>query len=339
MKKNILTGIVSFILLILFSAAAIIILPSDSKMTSVTDSLPSKSLSEDVKKSILGVNSDVNNKIFDLPPVYTLPMDLSPAPKPNPANYTDDTYIDDTISVKCWRERIELSDKTVTANFAEIQIAHPTQLRTAFSGGSYGTTKRTYASKMAETNNAVIAVNADFYNCRTEGLIIRQGTLYRKKPFGVDTLFIDENGDLSVMYDRTAVSTGYFQKKKIYQSIAFGPVLVLDGKAVKKLDTFNSIACGPRTTNPRTAIGQLGKLHYLICTIDGRSEESIGITTNQLAVIMADKKCTIAYNLDGGQSSTMIFNNKLYNVVSDGGERTMSDILYFATAIPESEWA
>ena len=53
---------------------------------------------------------------------------------------------------------------------------------------------------------------------------------------------------------------------------------------------------------------------------------------------MADKNCLVAYNLDGGQSTTMVFNNQLYNVVSDGGERNLSDILYFATGVPESEW-
>lgn len=98
---------------------------------------------------MLSINDKVNAEVFNLPKVYTLPMDFSTAPKPNPANYTEDTYQDDTISVKCWRERINLSNKTITANFADVTIAHPTQLRTAFAGGSYGTAKRTHASKMA----------------------------------------------------------------------------------------------------------------------------------------------------------------------------------------------
>lgn len=335
-KKNI-KGTVAFVLLILFSAISIVSLPSESKMASDQTSVSSKRLSQDVKNSILNIGNNVNAKIFDLPKVYTLPLDLSPAPKPNPANYTEDIYVDDTISVKCWHERIEISGKTVTANFAEVQIAHASQLRTAFSGGTYGS-RRTYASKMAETNNAVIAINADFYNYRTEGIIIRQGTLYRQKTFDVDTLFIDSNGDFSVMNDQDAVNTGYLKENEIYQAIAFGPVLVQDGKAVKKTKNFHSVSCGATADNPRTAIGQLGTLHYLICTIDGRTYDSSGVTTNELAVIMADKKCTVAYNLDGGQSTAMVFNNKLYNTVSNGGERSISDILYFATAIPESEW-
>ena len=325
--------------LLAFSFAAVFAVPSSDKILSEADKpLSEKKLYYDMAQSVLRVNDNVNTEIFHLPKVYVLPMDQSPAPRPDPSKFTDDTYEDETIKVKCWRERIEFKDKTVTANFADVVIAHPTQLRTAFAGGTYGTSRRTHASKMAAANNAVIAINADFYNCRTEGLIIRQGTLYRKKPFGIDTLFIDSEGDFSVVRDYTAINTGYFKKHEIYQTIVFGPVIVENGKAIKKLEKFNSIACGPRANNPRTAIGQIGHLHYLICTVDGRSDESIGITTNQLAVIMAERKCRIAYNLDGGQSSTMIFNNKLYNVVSDGGERTMTDILYFGTSVPETNW-
>lgn len=338
MLGKIIKGVATLLLLCVFSAAAIVVIPSDSKMISSDGTLTEKNLSSDVEGAVLHINDNVNSRVFNLPKVYTLPMDLSPAPAPNPAGFTEDSYEDATISVKCWRERIALSEKTVTANFADVTIAHPTQLRMAFAGGKYGTPRRTYASKMAADNNAVIAINADFYNCRTNGLIIRQGTLYRKKCSGFDTLFIDSNGDFTVMNDFYSINSGFLRDNTIYQAINFGPVIVQDGKAVIKLKEFNSVACGPRANNPRTAIGQLGRLHYLICAIDGRSDISIGTTTNELAVIMADKGCRVAYNLDGGQSTTMVFHNELYNIVSDGGERNMSDILYFASAIPESEW-
>ena len=318
-------------LLCVFCVWAAVLVSSENKITSET-SVNEIRFSHDVKSLIAGINDNVNTEVFNLPKIYILPMDQSPGPKPNPANYTEDTYADDTISVKCWRERITLSKKTVTANFADVTIAHPTQLRTAFSGGEYNLNKRSHATKMAAINNAVIAINADYYNFRAEGLIVRQGKTYRKKPAGVDTLFIDANGDFTVMNDYKAINTSYIKKQKIWQTLAFGPVIVMDGKPMKKLENFNSIApCGPRANEPRTAIGQLGKLHYLICTIDGRSDVSAGLTTNELAVVMADKNCLVAYNLDGGQSTTMVFNNQLYNVVSDGGERNLSDILYFAT--------
>ena len=339
MTDSLKKGVLLLLILAVFTFGASFLVPSSDKIIDSSDTaLSEKKLYADVAQSVMRINGNVNTEIFDLPKFYTLPMDLSPAPKPDPSKFTEDTYEDDSIKVKCWREKMKVENHSVVANFADVVIAHPSQLRTAFASGSYSTTKRTHASKMAEANNAVIATNADFYNARTDGLIIRQGTLYRKEPFWIETLFIDSQGDFSVMIDKEAVQTKYYEKKEIYQTIAFGPILVEDGKPVIKRSHFNSVVCGPLAQNPRTAIGQIGKLHYLLCTIDGRSAVSAGVTTNQLAQIMADKNCRIAYNLDGGQSSTMIFNNKLYNAVSDSGERMLSDILYFATSVPESEW-
>lgn len=276
----------------------------------------------------------INQQVFNLPKVYTLPMDQSPAPMPDPEGFTEDTYKDPTISVKCWREKMDISGSVVVANFAEITIAHPTQLRTAFAGGQFGNT-RLFASKIASLNNAVVAINADFYNYRTNGLIIRNGTLYREKPYGADVLFIDSDGDFVVKSDRDAFKEGYYKNKKIYQSLSFGPVIVNDGNVIT--NWHSSFSCGPYGKEPRTAIGQIGHLHYLVCTVNGRMKNSPGISVANLGKIMADKNCYVAYNLDGGQSSVLYFHDKIFNVVADGGERTMSDILYFATAIPEDD--
>lgn len=339
MKNNLISGMVKFAALMVCALMAAALVPSENKML-LSDHFPAeKNLHSDIQSSVLSLNDSVNTEIFHLPKVYTLPMDLSPAPKPNPACFTEDSYQDDTITVKCWHENIKINKKTVTANFADITIAHPTQLRTAFAGGSYGTSKRLAATKIAAANNAVIAVNADFYNYRPEGVIVRQGTLYRNVGFNVDTLFIDADGNFSVVRDDEAIEGNYLKKHQISQTLVFGPVLVKDGKAVQvKNGKYYSVVCGQHANNPRTAIGQLGRLHYLLCTIDGRSKTSIGTSTNELAQVMADKKCLVAYNLDGGQSTSMVFKNRLYNAVSNGGERSITDIVYFASAIPESEW-
>lgn len=310
--------------------------PSGNKLSS-GDYLTAQNYTDDCGRAILAINDNINAEIFDLPKVVALPLDLSPAPVPNPAGFVGDTYSDDTITVKCSRERISLSDKTVTANFAEVTVTSPTQLRTAFAGGSYGTSKREYAAKLSADNHAVIAVNADFYNYRAEGIIIRQGTQYRCQPFGIDTLFIDSDGNFIVMDDNEAVKSGFLNNHRIFQTLAFGPVLVQDGQPLQKSVHYHSVNCGQYVDNPRTAIGQLGELHYLLCTIDGRSADSRGCTTNELADIMAAKGCVTAYNLDGGQSTTMVFGGEIYNAVSNGGERAVSDIVYFATAKKNKE--
>ena len=321
-------------ILVTLSVAAMIVVSSGEQMNIAVSgsSKLQKNYISDIQNRCVDINDNINEKIFNLPKVYTLPLDQSPAPEPDPDGFTEDSYEDSTISVQCWRERISVKDKTVTANFAEVKIAHPTQLRSAFAGGSFGT-KRANASKIAKSNNAVVAINADFYNYRSDGLFIRNGTVYRELPYGADVLFVDSDGNFTVKSDRDAVKEGFYRKKKIYQSFSFGPALLIDGKAVK--DGNRNFVCGPYDDAPRTAIGQIGTLHYLLCAIDGRSKYSEGVTVTELADIMSRKNCMEAYNLDGGQSSVLYFHDAVYNHVADGGERTLSDIIYFATALPD----
>lgn len=322
--------------LLLAMLGAMILISSGEQMNiaGTGSMLADRHYASDLQRRCSDINDNIKQIIFKLPKIYTLPYDQSPAPPPDPNGFTDDSYEDATISVKCWRERFRFSDRTVTANFAEVKIAHPSQLRTAFAGGQFGS-KRALASKIAAKNNAVVAINADFYNYRTDGLIIRNRTIFREIPHGADVLFIDADGNFTIKTDREAVKENYYKQTKINQALSFGPALIVDGKIVD--NGGRNGACGPYGIEPRTAIGQIDKLHYLFCTVDGRLPHSEGVNVRELSRIMKRKNCISAYNLDGGQSSVLYFHHKLFNVVADGGERTLSDIVYFATAIPESE--
>ena len=71
----------------------------------------------------------------------------------------------------------------------------------------------------------------------------------------------------------------------------------------------------------------------MFLTADGRTDESAGLTLYQLAQFMKDELGTVlAYNLDGGGSSTFVFDGKVINKpTSDGDsirERSVSDIVY-----------
>ena len=57
------------------------------------------------------------------------------------------------------------------------------------------------------------------------------------------------------------------------------------------------------------------------------------LTLDQKAPIMAELVAGTAYNLDGGQSSSMIMHNIKMNADSKV-MRAVGDILYFVTAIP-----
>ena len=84
-------------------------------------------------------------------------------------------------------------------------------------------------------------------------------------------------------------------------------------------------------SNPRTAIGIYDKGHYVFVVSDGRTDESKGLSLYQLSQCIKELGCTMAYNLDGGGSTTMFFNNQIVNIPTDGNhieERRVSDILY-----------
>ena len=85
-------------------------------------------------------------------------------------------------------------------------------------------------------------------------------------------------------------------------------------------------------SNPRTAIGIIDNNHLVFVVSDGRTDESAGLSLYQLANFMQTLNCNIAYNLDGGGSSTMVFNGNVINNPTNTGrhssERKVSDIVY-----------
>ena len=49
---------------------------------------------------------------------------------------------------------------------------------------------------------------------------------------------------------------------------------------------------------------------------------------------MIKRGCIKAYTLDGGQIATTAFNGELINPVQFGAQKDISDVIYFATAVP-----
>jgi len=325
-------------MILVFALSSIVMLSSGIKRQNIVSE--QKSYFEDLQVELLSFKSDSVKSIFRIPKVYILPWGEQPAPEPDPDGYGTETnsdgievttYNDETISVKYWVERLYSSN----VHFAEIEVAHPTQLRTAYAGGEFGTSTKYMPQEIAKQVNAVIAINADYCGYRSGGILIRQNTLYRDIPRGWDMLLIDSEGDFHIMEDKDVHSSGILEKYEIVNTLVFGPSLVIDGE-VKLLNIGSG--CGPNWNelqpSPRTAIGQIGRLHYLFCCVEGRSTKSLGVFTSQLAQIMLDKGCVQAYNLDGGQSTTIIMKDKPLNDPLWGNQRVVTDIIYCATAIP-----
>ena len=237
---------------------------------------------------------------------------------------TDNTYSDENISIN-----IEKFDQqNVVFYVADIQITDVSFLKTAFANDTYGKNITETTSDMAEDNDAIFAINGDYYGFRDSGLVIRNGILYRDVsdgPSGNQSLIIDSVGNLEIV-DINETSGTSLIDSGVLQGFSFGPVLVEDGQIPENFDTTVSLKA-----NPRTAIGQISPLHYLFIVVEGRSRSSAGMTLEQLAQEFIERGATIAYNLDGGGSSSMVLNGSLINTPAEkrnNGERKISDIIY-----------
>ena len=243
-------------------------------------------------------------------------------------------YCDDTILSIVWKEAIG----NTVCTFAEVKIADGSQLRRALAGDAYSSDIQLKASDMARAVNSVVAINGDFYAFRQIGVVVYRRVLYRFSPSVLDTCFFTSSGEMLFAHAgelTDAESTEHFlAENDVLFSTSFGPILVEDGR-IREIwsypvgEVFEYFA--------RSAIGVTDTLHYLLMVTSSENSRLYldGMYASEAARIMQDKGCRQAYELDGGQTAVIIFNGVPANGIVYGSERTMSDILYFASAIPE----
>ena len=259
----------------------------------------------------------------------SLPMDFSAAPAPKAELFTEDGYQDDSITVSMSREDVG----EARFNIARVKIRDASQLRIGLSA-DFGKKKTNRISTIAKNQNAVVAIGGDYYLNEEGGYVVRMGETYRKKPLkSRDMLVTDDKGDFHILKhsDPAQLKALLAGESKIINVFNFGPALVIDGALQEMPAKYNYNIHGKE---PRCAIGQLGPLEYLLVVVDGRGAAgSDGCTVAELARFMADKGCTQAYNLDGGNSALMVFGQNNYSQKTVKAERSVSDIIYFATSI------
>jgi exopolysaccharide biosynthesis protein len=235
---------------------------------------------------------------------------------------TANSYKDANIDISI--ETLRLYDTDVY--IADIRVSDAAYLKTAFASDTYGRNINEKTSVIAGRRNAILAVNGDFYGFRDDGWVLRNGVLYRLGGNDIP-LLMDGEGRFSCDADMDSVEK---QLPDLWQAWSFGPPLVVGGTiAVTK---NQEIAGRSSNSNPRTAIGQAGALHYVFIVSDGRTDASAGLSLYELATIFEGRGCSVAYNLDGGGASVMFFNGQVINRPTTGGrrigEREVSDIVY-----------
>ncbi|HOO27432.1 MAG TPA: phosphodiester glycosidase family protein [Lachnospiraceae bacterium] len=115
-------------------------------------------------------------------------------------------------------------------------------------------------------------------------------------------------------------------EKGAYQAWTFGPALLNDdGTAITD---FSGISKRMENKNPRSAIGYYEPGHYCLVLVDGRSKGySCGMTMEELSELFEELGCSTAYNLDGGKSSVMTFQDEIVNQPYEGGRESSDCIL------------
>ena len=233
------------------------------------------------------------------------------------------TYEDENIKISY----TQYESNGTTIHVADVQLSSVEYLKTAFAQDTYGKNVTESTSDMAEANNAVLAVNGDYYGVQEKGYVIRNGVVYRDKAGTEDVLCIYADGSMKII-DPSTVTAQELVEQGVWQAFSFGPGLVENGGIAVSLDSEVGKA---KASNPRTAIGMIDELHYVFVVSDGRTDESEGLSLYELASFMEQLGVQTAYNLDGGGSSTMVFQGEIVNNPTGGfgdREREVSDIVY-----------
>ncbi|MBR7042384.1 MAG: phosphodiester glycosidase family protein [Bacilli bacterium] len=171
-----------------------------------------------------------------------------------------------------------------------------------------------YLTDMAKENNAVVAINGGAFidinglsnGGQINGILIEDGQIIssarnRDHGGGVIGFTNDNKLYLANVNAYQAVEDG------VRDGVEFGPFLIINGK---RAEIYGNGGMG---IHPRTAIGQRQDGVVLFLVVDGRRIDSMGASIKDLIDIMEQYGAYNAANLDGGNSSVLVINNKIMN--------------------------
>ena len=198
-----------------------------------------------------------------------------------------------------------------------------------------------WTSLLSVGANAVAALNGSFFNMKPPygGVTYTRvdGTIVAENNKDVPTSFwsrsIRQNGAVAILdgelYVVKADELRNWEKYIFAEDVlTSGPILMVDGELEPQApDKFNT------TRHPRTAVGKRSDGTVVFVVVDGRFPEAAGVSTTGLSLIMSWLGCRDALNLDGGGSSTMVFDGNIVNHPSDNkkfdhqGERVVANAI------------
>ncbi len=235
---------------------------------------------------------------------------------------TDQDYQDENVSIHI--EEYEYLFTTIYV--ADVQVSSIEHLQSVFADNTYGKNITDKTSSIASSADAILAINGDFYGARESGYVLRNGVIYRSSASNNEDLLITNDGNFQIIHESDTSLESI--ASDAYQVYSFGPALIDDYEI--QVDASDEVGKA-MASNPRTAICQVEKNHYLFVVSDGRTDESEGLSLLELAEFLQTLNVKVAYNLDGGGSSTMVFNGQVINNPTTSGnrikERSVSDVI------------
>ena len=235
--------------------------------------------------------------------------------------YTDHSYSDPSVSISWDVYRDEISyDRPVTFYIADVLVQDVTSLKTAFAKGEYKLGGVKPMEAIARNSRCIVAISGDFALWHANGLIVRNGEVFRNQKISSDLCVIYRDGTMET-YEPGTITNEEILEKEPWQSWHFGPEL-LDHEGRPKTQ-FNTGVWG---RNPRSVIGYYEPGHFCLVLVDGRQGKySGGLNMPELSELMYALGCVRAYNLDGGATAHMTWGSKVIN--SPSKDRKVHDVI------------
>ncbi|MBC9782899.1 phosphodiester glycosidase family protein [Heliobacterium chlorum] len=209
-------------------------------------------------------------------------------------------------------DRIEVEDIQGKRFTGKVMIIHdPKRVKVALSSkmGEAGET----VPEIATHEGAVAAINGGGFidpNGQGNGAY-PDGVTVSKGQF-ISVIQEDQKENIVGLTKKGILIVGRYSARELRNMdvsdvVTFGPALVINGKpTITQGDGGYGIA-------PRTAIGQKADGSIIFMTIDGRQVGSIGATLREVQDLMIQYGAVTSGNLDGGASTTMVYNGKVIN--------------------------
>lgn len=244
---------------------------------------------------------------------------------------TDNSYTSPTVSITIHTMASKENGRPLTYYLADIYVASLDNFRSRFAYGEYRPYGAQDAVSLSKDANAILAISGDFSTMQRSGFNVRNG----------EVIYADHNNTVCVLYKDGTMET-YDQGTYVIDDIlardplhvwSFGPALLDENGKVK---SSYDAASGISGAHPRSAVGYFEPGHYCFIVVDGRQDHSHGLTISELAKVFEELGCKAAYNLDGGATAVMLFNNEIFSHPSNGG-RNVGDILFIAESAATEE--